>query len=164
MTSAATYPLGSVPTAGCRTTDAVSGVAVAGTVNVERDPAGLHRASCTGSDVAGNDAGTTFTYSVTVSSRAGRQGFIDLFLRYVAASPTQPKRSFIRNVTAAVNDQRWCKVIRNINNPAKNSLSAGALSLRASVANCDHVFATRLGPAGRATEANCGPCDEGLLE
>ncbi len=124
VTVGAVYPLGSVPAAVCTTTDTLSGVADPGTVGLVREPAGIYWVSCMGSDIAGNLATSAFPYSVSVSTRAGRQGFVRLFNQYVAASPTPPKRSFIRNVTAAVNDERWCKVIRKIKNPNKSSLSA----------------------------------------
>jgi hypothetical protein len=119
-----TYPLGSVPAAGCSTTDSLSGVATNASLAVVRNSSGVHAATCSGgADVAGNVSGANLTYSVSVASAAGRAGFLSLFNKYVATSPTQPKRAFIRNVTAAVNRGHWCTVIRKVNNPRKNSLT-----------------------------------------
>jgi hypothetical protein len=60
VTNGATYPYNSVPTAGCQTTDALSGVATSATVNVTGDNGegyGNFTATCSGAtDKAGNSA------------------------------------------------------------------------------------------------------------
>jgi hypothetical protein len=66
----ATYPLGSVPMAGCTTTDALSGVAASATVAVSGgapDGTGMFTATCGGAtDKAGNARpAVTATYTVT---------------------------------------------------------------------------------------------------
>lgn len=60
------YTLGSVPTAGCSTSDATSGVADSATLGSSGGPVGSITASCSGAkDNAGNTAGTaSATYSV----------------------------------------------------------------------------------------------------
>jgi hypothetical protein len=71
VTQAATYTLGSVPSAGCNTTDALSGVATNATValsggqTVSSGTVGSITANCTGAtDKAGNTASNSVTYSV----------------------------------------------------------------------------------------------------
>lgn len=60
VTNGATYNLGSVPTAGCETTDALSGVQTYATVSVSGGPVvGDFTATCSGAtDNAGNEAGS----------------------------------------------------------------------------------------------------------
>lgn len=72
VTQGATYTLGSVPSAGCNTTDALSGVATSATVSlsggqpVGGGTVGQITASCTGAtDNAGNPGSKSVTYYVT---------------------------------------------------------------------------------------------------
>jgi len=69
VTNGATYTLGSVPPAGCETTDALSGVQTSATPNVTGGDAnglGAFTASCTGAtDNAGNAGEASVTYQVT---------------------------------------------------------------------------------------------------
>ena len=69
VTNGASYPLGSVPTAGCTTTDALSGVQTNATLSVtggNSDGTGTFTASCTGAmDKAGNPSAASVTYQVT---------------------------------------------------------------------------------------------------
>ncbi len=71
VTNGATYPLGAVPTAGCSTTDAISGVATPATLTLTGGVppgVGTFTATCSGAvDVAGNPqaAPVTATYTVT---------------------------------------------------------------------------------------------------
>lgn len=65
VTDCATYTVGGVPTAGCDTSDALSGVATAATVTVSGGPLGVIRVECGGAeDLAGNTASATATYTV----------------------------------------------------------------------------------------------------
>ncbi|MFN8491593.1 MAG: PxKF domain-containing protein [Caldilineaceae bacterium] len=69
VSNGATYPLGSVPAAGCSTSDALSGVATQATLNVtggNPDGTGSFTATCSGaSDNAGNSATpVSVTYTV----------------------------------------------------------------------------------------------------
>jgi hypothetical protein len=67
VANGATYQLGSVPTAGCSTTDALSGVAAQATPNSSGGPVGAVTATCSGaSDKAGNvTPPVSVTYNVT---------------------------------------------------------------------------------------------------
>lgn len=67
VTDGANYIVGGVPTAGCATTDALSGVATSATVSSAGGPVGIVTVTCAGAtDQAGNAAATvTATYSVT---------------------------------------------------------------------------------------------------
>ncbi|MEZ4621137.1 MAG: PxKF domain-containing protein [Caldilineaceae bacterium] len=75
MSDSAGYPLGSVPTAGCSTTDALSGVATQATLSVSggggplgADGTGTFTATCSGAtDNAGNSGSASATYSVLYS-------------------------------------------------------------------------------------------------
>lgn len=71
VTNGATYVLGSVPAAGCATTDALSGVqtnAILGLVGGNSNGVGTFTASCTGAtDKAGNVGAASVTYKVTYS-------------------------------------------------------------------------------------------------
>lgn len=59
------YTLGSVPTAGCSTTDATSGVATHATLSSSGGPVGSITATCSGAkDNAGNTGSASVTYSV----------------------------------------------------------------------------------------------------
>ena len=68
VSDGAVYVLGNVPTAGCSTTDALSGVVTQATISVTggtSNNVGTFTATCGGaSDVAGNTASTTITYYV----------------------------------------------------------------------------------------------------
>jgi hypothetical protein len=65
VANGATYTLGSVPTASCTTTDALSGVATHATVSFSGGPVGPVTATCSGAeDNAGNDAANSVTYNV----------------------------------------------------------------------------------------------------
>jgi hypothetical protein len=68
VSDGATYTLGAVPDADCDTSDALSGVATAATVNVSGGTAnnvGTFTATCSGAkDVAGNDGQASVTYTV----------------------------------------------------------------------------------------------------
>jgi hypothetical protein len=68
MSSGASYPLGSVPTAGCSTSDALAGVATQATISVtggNADGSGSFTATCSGaSDNAGNSGSASASYSV----------------------------------------------------------------------------------------------------
>jgi hypothetical protein len=65
VTNGATYVLGSVPTAGCTTTDALSGVATSATLTSSGGPVGAVTATCSGAaDIAGNTSSASVTYSV----------------------------------------------------------------------------------------------------
>jgi hypothetical protein len=69
VTNGAAYSLGSVPTAGCSTTDALSGVATQASLQVTGGTAngvGTYTATCDGAqDNAGNTASATASYSVS---------------------------------------------------------------------------------------------------
>jgi hypothetical protein len=61
----ASYPPGSVPTAGCSTSDALAGVATAATLSTNGGPLGSVTVTCSGArDNAGNGGGASATYSV----------------------------------------------------------------------------------------------------
>ena len=61
----ATYTLGSVPVAGCNTTDALSGVKAAATLGVSGGPVGSITTTCSGAeDNAGNTNSASATYTV----------------------------------------------------------------------------------------------------
>ncbi|MEZ4734449.1 MAG: hypothetical protein R3E79_45745, partial [Caldilineaceae bacterium] len=68
VSAGATYVLGSVPTAGCSTTDTPSGVATPATLSLSGgnpDGTGIFDATCSGAlDNAGNSAGRGFSYTV----------------------------------------------------------------------------------------------------
>jgi hypothetical protein len=68
VSNGASYILGSVPTAGCSTTDALSGVATQATISVtggNPDGTGSFTATCSGAtDNAGNSGSASATYSV----------------------------------------------------------------------------------------------------
>ena len=65
VSDGATYTLGSVPAAGCETTDALSGVKTPATLSVSGGEVGTFTATCGGaSDNAGNTNGTSVTYTV----------------------------------------------------------------------------------------------------
>jgi hypothetical protein len=65
VANGATYTLGSVPAAGCSTTDALSGVAMTASLSVTGGPVGSVTASCNGAlDNAGNSGSSSVTYSV----------------------------------------------------------------------------------------------------
>ncbi|MCO5175456.1 MAG: PxKF domain-containing protein [Thermomicrobiales bacterium] len=68
VTDGATYALGAVPTAGCSTTDATSGVALQARLLTDGGPLGEVTATCvTGVDYAGNIAWASATYTVKES-------------------------------------------------------------------------------------------------
>lgn len=69
VTNGASYILGSVPAAGCSTTDALSGVAATASLNLSGGPVGSITAACSGAtDIADNaSASSTATYSVIYS-------------------------------------------------------------------------------------------------
>ncbi len=65
VSDGATYILGSVPVAGCSTTDALSDVATAATLGVSGGPLGSITATCSGAlDKAGNAGSASVTYNV----------------------------------------------------------------------------------------------------
>jgi hypothetical protein len=65
VTDGATYTLGSVPVAGCNTSDALSGVATYATLSSSGGPVGFITATCSGaSDNAGNTGSASATYRV----------------------------------------------------------------------------------------------------
>jgi hypothetical protein len=65
VTNGATYTLGSVPAAGCSTSDTLSGVATNATLSTSGGPVGSVTASCGGAlDNAGNSGSASVTYSV----------------------------------------------------------------------------------------------------
>jgi hypothetical protein len=65
VVNGATYTLGSVPTAGCSTTDALSGVQTAATLSTSGAPVGSITATCGGAlDYAGNPGSASVTYTV----------------------------------------------------------------------------------------------------
>jgi hypothetical protein len=65
VTDGATYTLGSVPAAGCSTSDATSGVATSATLSTTGGPVGSVTATCSGAkDNAGNTNSASVTYSV----------------------------------------------------------------------------------------------------
>jgi hypothetical protein len=65
VSDGATYTLGSVPTAGCDTTDATSGVKDAATLSLTGGPVGSVTATCSGAkDNAGNTGSASVTYNV----------------------------------------------------------------------------------------------------
>jgi len=65
VTDGATYTLGNVPSAGCATTDATSGVATAATLSMSSDSVGEITATCAGAtDNAGNTGSASLTYTV----------------------------------------------------------------------------------------------------
>jgi hypothetical protein len=65
VSSGATYVLGSVPAAGCSTSDALSGVKTAATLSSSGGPVGSITASCNGAeDKAGNTNSASVTYTV----------------------------------------------------------------------------------------------------
>jgi hypothetical protein len=75
------YQTGSVPAAGCTTTDALSGVAQAatlsGTAPSQSHPVGTFTATCSGAlDKAGNSGSAAATYSVNYAPQGGRFGFL----------------------------------------------------------------------------------------
>jgi hypothetical protein len=74
VTNGATYTLGAVPTAGCSTTDALSGVATAATLSMSGSGVGVITASCAGAtDNAGNSASASVSYTVSYAF----SGFLD---------------------------------------------------------------------------------------
>jgi hypothetical protein len=88
VSAGGSYPLGSVPTAGCSTTDALSGVATQATFNVtggDPDGTGNFAATCSGAgDNAGNSAApVSVTYSVTavVNDSCTTSALLDNFNR-----------------------------------------------------------------------------------
>ena len=88
VSAGGSYPLGSVPTAGCSTTDALSGVAMQATFNVtggDPDGTGNFAATCSGAgDNAGNSAApVSVTYSVTavVNDSCTTSALLDNFNR-----------------------------------------------------------------------------------
>jgi alpha-tubulin suppressor-like RCC1 family protein len=65
VTNGASYPLGSVPTAGCSTTDTLSGVATSASLSVSGSGVGSYSATCSGaSDTAGNNGAASVSYQV----------------------------------------------------------------------------------------------------
>jgi hypothetical protein len=65
VTNGATYTLGSVPAAGCNTTDATSGVATVATLSLSGGPVGSFTAACNGAvDNAGNTNSASVIYTV----------------------------------------------------------------------------------------------------
>ena len=66
VSNGATYTLGSVPAAGCSTTDALSGVDANATLQpLSGGPVGAVTATCSGaSDKAGNSGSASVTYNV----------------------------------------------------------------------------------------------------
>jgi len=69
VTDGASYVAGSVPAAGCATTDVTSGVAVDATLSLSGGPRGPITATCAGAvDNAGNTASVSVTYTVTDGS------------------------------------------------------------------------------------------------
>jgi hypothetical protein len=65
VTNGATYTLGSVPTAGCSTTDSTSNVQTAASLSISGGPVGSVTATCSGAiDNAGNTNSASATYSV----------------------------------------------------------------------------------------------------
>jgi hypothetical protein len=65
VTDGATYTLGSVPTAGCSTTDATSGVQINATLSTSGGPVGSITATCSGAkDNAGNTGSKSVMYNV----------------------------------------------------------------------------------------------------
>jgi hypothetical protein len=65
VANGATYTLGSVPAAGCSTSDALSGVATNATLSISGGPVGSVTATCSGAtDVAGNSGSASVTYNV----------------------------------------------------------------------------------------------------
>jgi hypothetical protein len=68
VTNGASYPLGSVPTAACSTSDALSGVATQAILSISggnADGTGQFTATCAGAtDVAGNSGSASVSYSV----------------------------------------------------------------------------------------------------
>ncbi len=68
VSNGASYPIGSVPTAACSTTDALSGVASVATLSISggnADGSGSFTATCAGaSDKAGNSGAASVSYSV----------------------------------------------------------------------------------------------------
>jgi hypothetical protein len=68
VSNGASYPLGSTPTAGCSTSDALSGVAIPASIHVtggNPDGSGVYTATCSGAiDNAGNPGSASATYSV----------------------------------------------------------------------------------------------------
>lgn len=68
VSNGSTYTLGSVPTAGCSTTDALSGVATAASLSSSGGPVGSITATCSGAlDYAGNAGSASATYNVIYS-------------------------------------------------------------------------------------------------
>jgi hypothetical protein len=71
VSNGASYTLGNVPTAGCTTTDGLSGVAASATLQVSGGTAsgvGSYTAACTGAqDKAGNSSSASATYAVGYS-------------------------------------------------------------------------------------------------
>lgn len=69
VANGASYILGSVPAAGCSTTDALSGVATTASLSQSGGPVGAATATCSGaSDIAGNfSTASTASYSVIYS-------------------------------------------------------------------------------------------------
>jgi beta-glucosidase len=68
LTGGASYPLGSLPAAGCSTSDALSGVATQASLSISggnADGSGSFTATCSGAtDLAGNAASASVTYTV----------------------------------------------------------------------------------------------------
>ena len=65
VTDGATYTLGSVPAAGCTTSDALSGVATNASLSIVGGPVGSVTANCSGAaDNAGNSGANSVTYTV----------------------------------------------------------------------------------------------------
>jgi hypothetical protein len=65
VSNGATYTLGSVPAAGCSTTDGLSGVAAFASLSSSGGPVGSVTATCSGAlDYAGNSGSASVTYSV----------------------------------------------------------------------------------------------------
>lgn len=72
VTDGASYPLGSVPAAGCSTSDALSGVATAATLGISggnADGSGSFTATCSGAtDLAGNTGSASVSYTVKAAA------------------------------------------------------------------------------------------------
>ena len=108
IANGATYPLSSVPTAGCSSSDTLSGVATASTVSSTRQGNGVYNVSCSAAtDNAGNaSAPVSASYTVTVDATS----LASLTSAYITAN---------HNSGAAWVSNNWNGKIQKLSNDLK---------------------------------------------
>ena len=108
IANGATYPLGSVPTAGCSSRDTLSGVATASTVSSTRQGNGVYNVSCSAAtDNAGNaSAPVSASFTVTVDATS----LASLTSAYITAN---------HNSGAAWVSNNWNGKIQKLSNDLK---------------------------------------------